>query len=131
MSMDQVSTAIVFVGAVVTTVVMVELSKINNSIKDGCKNMAGALQDIKDAMVQLNTSVSAELGAIATKIAATQSTTVDTVAASDLEPVVQQMRDLAAKVDAETAILTAPPVAEDIDAAAGTPVSTDQPGTGS
>lgn len=81
---------------------------IGNLTKE-VKRMADATTDLVNAVTRLNSSVSAELTAIADKLASFGTT----VTASDVENAVASINAVADKLDAETAALTPtpPPVA--------------------
>lgn len=63
-----------------------------------------ALEDLQTAVTRLNSSVSAELKAIADKLAGTG----DSVSAADVESAVAGINAVAGKLDAETAALAPP-----------------------
>lgn len=70
-----------------------------------------AIDDLRTAVTELNTSVSNEIAAIAAAIKAASSGSTDgSVSASDVESFVIQINTAKATLDAETAVLTATPV---------------------
>jgi Skp family chaperone for outer membrane proteins len=72
--------------------------------QQGIKIMA-AIDDLKKAVTDLNTSVSAELEAITAKLSSPAGTSD-----AEIEAVVAELNSLKSKIDAETAVLVPPVV---------------------
>ena len=81
------------------------LWQINELLERKLHPIMAALQDLQGAVAKLDASTSAELKAIADKLASFG----DTVQASDVEVAVTAINAVAAKLDAETAALTPSP----------------------
>jgi len=78
-------------------------AKLNQILK-GQQNIVAAIDDLKKAVADLGTSVSAELDAISTKLANATPDASD----ADIEDVVGQIEALKEKVDAQTNTLSTP-----------------------
>lgn len=68
--------------------------------------MADGLTDLKQVVVDLNTSFTSEVGAIATAL---QNANQGGVSQTDAEGIVAQLQQLKTSIDNKTAELTAPP----------------------
>jgi uncharacterized protein YoxC len=81
------------------------ISEGNPDIIERLNQIMAAIDDLKTAVTNLNTSFSAELAAITAKLGGF----AGAVPAADAEAVVTSLSDLQKKIDAETAALTGPP----------------------
>jgi len=91
---------------IIKTLCFLALILIGLLLRKGLKIMADGLTDLKQAVVDLNTSFTAEVGAIATAL---QNANQGGVSQADAEAVVTNMKSLQALIDAKTAELLTPP----------------------
>lgn len=90
----------------IKTLCFLALILIGLLLRKGLNKLADGLTDLKQAMIDLNTSFTAEVGAIATAL---QNANVGGVSQADAEGIVTQMQSLKTLIDAKTAELLTPP----------------------